>query len=73
MAQIKIQIYPDGSTVAKTVNTRGPKCQNYARLLAELTDGMPVYIERTEEYFQNSSTLEHEIQEDNQVSLTHIP
>lgn len=50
-----IKIKKDGSIEAKTKGIKGKSCEEYVKVIEELTDSKVIRKEYTEEYYQNEN------------------
>ncbi|WP_323735853.1 DUF2997 domain-containing protein [Methanosphaera sp. ISO3-F5] len=52
-----IKIRKDGSIEAETKGIKGKKCEDYIKVIEELTDSKVVNKEHTSEYYENEEKL----------------
>ncbi len=52
-----IKIKKDGTIEAETKGIKGKKCEDYIKLIEELTDSKVVEKEYTKEYYENDEEL----------------
>ena len=52
-----IKIKKDGSIEAETKGIKGKKCENYVKLIEELTDSKVIDKEYTSEFYENEEEL----------------
>lgn len=55
--QLILTIKKDGSISAKTKGIKGKKCEDYIKIIEDLTDSKAINIEYTQEYYENEEEL----------------
>jgi len=55
--QLIIKIKKDGSIEAQTKGIKGKKCEDYIKVIEELTDSKVVKKEHTSEYYENEEEI----------------
>ncbi len=60
--KLEVRIMPDGRIVAETHGVVGPKCEEYAKLLAKIVGGEITKMERKPEYYEQEKAIQPERQ-----------
>ncbi len=53
MSKLIIKIKKDGTIEAETKGIKGKKCDDYVKIIEELTNSKTVNLEHTKEYYEN--------------------
>lgn len=67
--KIILKIKKDGTIDAETKGIKGKKCEDYIKIIEELTESKAINVEYTQEYYENTNEIT-ENQSNKELNLT---